>query len=389
MKIGIFTETFLPQVNGVVTSVRNTARMLAKRNRVAIFTAGTGLRSKGYEEMEGYGVHRSRGFVFAPYPEFKIFLPSPNMWKAMILENPDVVHVRSSVVLCLIAKKFARRFKRPIIGTFDTPISDYIHYIPLLGRRGPSKSFLSLLAKRYTVWFYNHCDLVTAPSETTKKELRKWGVRKPIEVVSNGVDVKRFSPANRNKKFRRSFCPAGRPLVLHVGRMTKEKSVSELVKAAELLKKKNRKFMMVIIGRGPALGGLKRMVARKSLSDVVVFPGFIGDGDLPKYYANADVFVTASRVETQGIVLLEALASGIPVIGADAGATPELVVKGRNGLLYGPGKPEELAACLENLFNDSSTRRKMGKAGREMVLGHSVENVALKTERIYKRLLHG
>ncbi len=386
MRIGIFTETFLPQINGVVTSVCNTSKLLSRKHEISVFTVGNRLRERFYERFNGYDVYRFRSIVFAPYPEYRMFVPSPGIWKLMIKKNLDVIHARSTVSLGLVAKKLARRFGRPIIGTFDTPISDYVFYLPLIGRLNPARQFMSDLARKYTIWFYNHCDLVTAPSAITKKQLIAMGVKKPIEVLSNGVDVSLYSPEKRNENFRCRLCPDGEPLIIHVGRITREKNVLILLKAAKILAEEGEKFRLMVAGRGPALDELKVYSRENGLEDVVLFAGFVPDQELPKYYASSDFFVTASPVETQGIVILEAMASGLPVIGADAGAIPELV-KRENGFLFNAENPKMLAEKIRILLRDSHLRKKMGRNSISMVMKHSIKNVAEKLERLYQDMI--
>lgn len=381
MRIGIFSETFLPQVNGVVTSICNTARVLSKRHEIKIFTVG-----KGPKKFSGCEVVRFKGATFRPYPEYKFYVPRVGDLGSLMKEDLDVVHVRSSVVFWLLARKFAKAKKIPLIGTFDTPVSDYTHYLPVLGRFGMSRKLLGGGARKYSVWYYNQCDLVTVPSEYTKRQLMSWGCKRKVYVVSNGVDIERFNPEQRCEELRKKLCPRGEALILHVGRVTKEKRVSVLINAAERLSRDLR-FKLFIVGDGPAKKDLEALVKRKGLEDFVVFAGRVSERELPVYYASADLFVTASTVETQGIVLLEAMASGLPVIGAKAGAIPDLVKEGENGFLFWPGNVNILAKKIEVVLDGKGMKKSMGAKSRKMVTEHSIENVAKTMEGIYRGML--
>jgi glycosyltransferase involved in cell wall biosynthesis len=384
----MFSETFLPQVNGVVTSICTMGNALAGRgHEIKVFTSGGGLRRTAHERVGRFDVYRLGGFNFRPYPGYKVPLPTSGKW-VFLLKNAgdlDVLHTRGPVAMGLLAKRLSQKLRIPIVGTFDTPLSQYVkHYIPLAGRVKPSRYLLSKLADRYSIWFYNRCSAVVAPSGVTAGWLRRMGCRKEIRVISNGVDIKKYSTRNRSAAVRNRFCPGDEFFILHVGRIAKEKNVDVLLRAACSLKKSGARFRLVVAGEGPAKSGLAGLAKRLGLDDCVVFAGFVGEDELPKYYASADAFVTASTVETEGIVLLEAMASGLPVVGANAGAIPELVKHGENGLLFGPGGHETLSTLLETAMNDAKLRRGMGRSSRELAEGYSIEKSAEKTEKLYK-----
>lgn len=385
MRIGIFTESFLPQVNGVVTAICNSSIELSKRHEVTIFTVG-----KGPSSAVGCPVHRFNGMRLPTYRDYRFFVPSHDLWSRLARFKLDIAHVRSSVGFGLVALRLARKRRIPLVGTFDTPISDYVHYVPVLGRLRPVNGALSKAALKYMAWFYNRCDVVIAPSRTAAGWLNEAGCKARVEILSNGVDTRKFSPKNRDKKFRR--LEAGQDgrlnglLLFHVGRMSKEKRVNVLLKAAKRMKHDGVKFMLVIGGRGPALDRLKRMAKSLGIEDCVKFAGFIPDAELPKYYASADAFVTASPVESEGIVLLEAMASGLPVIGAAAGAVPEIVEDGINGLLFSPGDAEGLARKAASM-SSAAARKRLSSGALGSSRKYSIEKTAQGLERIYRRAI--
>jgi len=386
VRIGIFTESFLPQVNGVVTAICNSSSELSKRHEVAIFTVG-----KGPSNAVGCPVHRFNGMRLPTYRDYRFFVPSHDLWSRLARFKLDIAHVRSSVVFGLVALRLARKRRIPLVGTFDTPISDYVHYVPVLGRLRPVNGMLSKAALKYMAWFYNRCDVVIAPSRAAAGWLSKAGCKARVEILSNGVDTRKFSPENCDKRLRRRL-EAGLDrrlnglMLFHVGRMSKEKRVDVLLKAAKRMKHDGVDFMLVIGGRGPALGQLKRMAKSLGIEDCVKFAGFIPDAELPKYYASADAFVTASPVETEGIVLLEAMASGLPVIGAAAGAVPEIVEDGVNGLLFSPGDAEGLARKAASM-SSAAARKRLSSGALSSSRRYSIEKTAQGLERIYRRAI--
>jgi len=380
MRVGIFTESFLPQVNGVVTAVCASARVLSRKHEVKIFTVGS-----GPDLAAGCSVHRFRGMKLPTYNDYRFFVPSRNVWKKLSGVRLDVVHVRSSVGFGLVALRFARNRGIPIVGTLDTPISDYVHYVPLLGKIKPARKMLSSTALKYMVWFYNHCNAVIVPSKATGEWLKEIGCKSDIMVLSNGVDTGLFSPKKRSAALRKRFCSDSVPMLLHVGRMTKEKSVSVLIKAANAMKEDGIEFVLIIAGKGPELDRLKRMAKLLGVDDCVRFVGFVPDMDLQKYYASADVFITASPVETEGIVVLEAMASGLPVIGAGAGAIPEIVEDGVNGLVFNPNDHMGLLKAISKIM-DKGQRRRMAANALRVSKTYSIERTAKELERIYINL---
>jgi len=380
MRIGMFTESFLPQVNGVVTAVCASARALSGKHEVKIFTVGS-----GPDRAAGCSVHRFSGMKLPTYKDYVFFVPSRKVWKSLSGIRLDVVHVRSSVGFGLVALRFARKRGIPIVGTLDTPISDYVHYVPLLGKIRPARRMLSSAALKYMVWFYNRCNAVIVPSKATGEWLKEIGCKSDIVVLSNGVDTGLFSPKRRSAAFRKRFCPESVPMLLHVGRMTKEKSVSVLIKAANAMKEDGIEFVLVIAGRGPELEKLKRMSKLLGVYDCVFFVGFVPDRDLQKYYASADAFITASPVETEGIVMLEAMASGLPVIGARAGAIPEIVEDGVNGLVFKPNDHTDLVKAISKIM-DNRQRKRMAANALKASKKYSIERTARELERIYKHL---
>ncbi len=383
MNIGIFTETFLPQVNGVVVSQCNINKALLKRgHEINVFTTG-----KGDEKMDGYSVYRFKARPFKPYPEYMFMLPDHYAWNVMKSKSLDIIHSRTPAPLGVVAKRLAQRIEKPIVGTFDTPITDYVHYIPLFGSLWPTKYFIEGAARKWMEKYYGWCDAVTAPSETTKQKMLKWGFKDNIQVVSNGIDTEKYNPKKTNPDLKKKICPNGEKLILYVGRVTKEKRVYELLKITKILEKKI-KFKLLILGDGPDLINLRSIVRQLGLQDKIIMPGgYMPQEKLPEYYASADIFLTASTVETQGIVLLESLASGLPVVGANAEAIPEAIKDGKNGFLFDPEKPEKAADLAENLLKDENLRKKLSKNCPGSVKEHSIESVAVKLEWIYKKLM--
>ena len=373
MKIGIFTETFLPQINGVVTSICNNSKFLVKKKHVIdVFSVG----KESHKRIDGYNAHFFKGVTFRPYPDYKIFLPKPATMRFLKKQDLDIIHSHGPFTMGIAAYRLSRKRNIPLIGTYHTPVQDYIQYLPLVGRSRLTKSTIHKSVKKYVVWYFNRCKLVTAPSKIIAKELVNMGCKRPVTDLSNGVDMNKFRPKKSNLK--RGLCKKNESLLLYVGRVAAEKNVEELIKLAELLKE-GLEFKLLIVGKGPKESMIKNEVKRKGLDNIILFGG-CSEKQLLDFYSSADLFISPSTVETQGIVFLEALSSGCPVVAANAGATPELIKNRKNGLLFKPHSIEDFAEKVEKALKINKNLR---KNTRKSIEPHSIESVGKELERIY------
>ncbi len=225
---------------------------------------------------------------------------------------------------------------------------------------------------------YNRADLVITPSVTLKHALEEQGVTAPLEYLSNGVDTTLVTPKT-------SYAPTGK--LLHAGRLGHEKNVDVVLQAFALLLERQPGLTLDIVGDGPAREHLERVATRLGIAERVRMRGFMDRTALGRIYREYDAFVTASTIETQGIVLLEAMIAGLPIAAVRALAIPELVEDGRTGLLVDPGDALALAAVMDRLVADGALRSAMGAAGREDVRQHALPSVVSRLEDLYRRVL--
>jgi glycosyltransferase involved in cell wall biosynthesis len=272
----------------------------------------------------------------------------------------------------------ARRLSIPVVYTN--------HYLPANAR--PSTEARSAMFDRafyaYLVAFANRCTLTTAPTSTALDLLRQRGLRVPSTVISNGVDLRRFSPGPAADRTRRRYRPdRGAPLILAVGRLSPEKRLDVLLEAVSRL---GEGVDVAIAGVGPEGPSLHALAGRLDLGRRVRFLGFVPDGDLPDLYRLADIFAIPSAAELQSLTTLEAMASGLPVVAADAYALPELVAHGRSGFLSRLGSAGDLAAHLDKLITDRSLRSSMGAQSVVGVRPHDLQVVVDRWESCYRAL---
>jgi glycosyltransferase involved in cell wall biosynthesis len=415
LRVLIVTDQYEPMVGGVPTVTRNLATGLAGRSHavevVAPSTTRRGRRPGGAagpavgHQAAGQPAVDLRGSVPWPWYEGQRLgvLRPARAGELISAFAPDVVHLHSPLTLGAVARTAARRRRVPVVYTN--------HYLPLnvwpasarAGQAaGPASRARDAAFYAYVTGFANRCDLVTAPTATALRLLRDHGLRAPSQVVSNGVELDRFSPGPGERGVAEALrsrygLPAGRPLVLSVGRLSPEKRADVLIAAVARLAAaddtgahgsaaEDKVPVLVLAGAGPDEGRLRSLARHYGVADRVRFPGFVADDDLPRLYRLADVFAIASQAELQSLVTMAAMASGLPVVAVDAGALAELVHSGENGFLARPGDAGEIAVSLGLLCRDADLRARMSKASLRIIAGHDGHRLLTRWESIYRAL---
>ena len=382
MRIMIVTDQYPPMVGGVPTVTQGLAVDFAKRgNQVWVIAPSYGQRDVHRIE-HNVRVHRFSSFAWPTYGELRIpFLPILPFRRILKKVDPDIIHIHSPVVLGNIAQIVAGSLRKPVIVTN--------HYLPINMSRSLSadpffgKTFMTV-SYSYLVYFCNRCEYVTAPTITALNLLYEHGLRVPAQAISNGVDLKRFSPGERDKRLRQRFkLPDDRPLILSVNRLSQEKRIDVLIDAAA---KMTRDAHIAIASTGAAEAELRAQVEQLDLKDKVTFLGFIHDNDLAPLYRLADVFAIPSEAELQSMTTMEAMACGLPVVAADAYALPELVHHEVNGFLFQQGNSDEMAQYLDRMVEDAALRKQMGANSLEIIAKHDRTMVLDQWEALYHRL---
>jgi glycosyltransferase involved in cell wall biosynthesis len=239
--------------------------------------------------------------------------------------------------------------------------------------------------RRYLIWFLQQASAICTPTETAARLLRGMPVRRPVEVISNGIDTLRFTPTADPRAARAMLGLPEKPIVLYTGRLDDEKDMPTWIRAAAMALKEVDAHL-VIGGQGTARPALERLARDLGIEQHVTFPGYYPVAQLPRLYQSASVYCITSAVELQSISTLEALASGLPVVAAQARALPELVEDGVNGYLARPGDPQAFAAALVRLVRAPELGQCMGAAGRRRAEEHSLGVVARRHEQLLLRV---
>ncbi len=356
LRIYFYTDTFLPAVDGVVTSMLSFKRELERRgHEVYIVTPGNS------ETKKLAAVHDHiilvPGLKFKRYPQYRFALLPFIAAMKNDLNNADIIHLQTPFFMGIYGLLLSKMSRIPAVGSFHTlftspnVIKEYASTSKLANR------VFTRYAWPYARFFYNKCTSVIAPSESVEGLLKRQQIYN-VSMVPNGIDTERFNPKVKGRSVRTRLLGKSRDkLVLYVGRLSAEKNVQTLIRAAHILRGKPIRF--VVVGSGPAMRKYVHMAARYRLGDRIKFVGFVPDKELPKYYAAADLFCMPSTFETQGIVALEAMACGKPVVGADYMALKDLIKNGRNGEKFRPRDSKDCARKIEKVINNMSSYKMM------------------------------
>lgn len=377
MNIAFYTDTFLPAVDGVVTSIRNFSTELQKRgHNVYIFAPASGTNTA----TDSANVFYVRGITFKNYPQYSLGL-SPFVGSLKMRElDIDIVHAQTPFTMGMAGMINAKLNKLPLVGSFHTMFTDSSVIKTYAGSNKFMKNIANKYSWAYAKFFYSKCNTIIVPSAVVERILNEKGINNTT-IVDGSVDLKRFNRKVNGRQVRERLIGKNHKLVLYVGRTSKEKRLSVMIKAAARLK--DRKITFVVAGTGPALDYYKSMVNRYNLNDTFKFTGFIDDKDLPKYYAACDAFCIPSTFETQGVVSLEAMACGKPVIGADYMALGEVIRNGKNGEKFIPGDSTDCAKKIEKVINNvSQYKETVGTAEK-----YSIERITDKLLKVYKELV--
>lgn len=347
MRIGLFTDTYTPDINGVVSSIVTLEQELIKQgHEVFVITnhkalhaqrEGNVLRLPGMEIKWLYGYILSTPFHFSAREQIKEM-------------NLDIIHAHTEFGVGIFARIISKQLDIPLVSTYHTMYEDYTHYINFLDLEEidkVSKKVVSSVSKLYG----ETCQHVIAPSEKTKETLLRYEVKTPISIIPTGLNLEMFK--NENIKTEDVFhimetygLSEEDNIVMFVGRIAKEKSIDIVIDGFRYVKNPHTKLM--IVGGGPELKELKEQVIKNHLEDKVIFTDKKKREEIPAFYKCADAFVSASLTETQGMTYIEALASSLPVFARPDDVLEELIDEGKTGFYF--NNSEEFAEKLDSYF---------------------------------------
>jgi glycosyltransferase involved in cell wall biosynthesis len=356
VRIGLFTNNYLPFCGGVTVSVETLRRGLEGRGHEVWIYAP---RFPGTREDDP-SVVRFPSIPAATYPEFALAVPwSPRIGRQVRDLDLDVFHAHHPFLLGPAARRLARRVDRPLVFTYHTRYEKYAHYVPL------TRPLVEAAALHLSTRFAARADAVIAPSVLIRDQLGARGVTAPIAVVPTGVDLGRFRPSERIAARHALGLAGGGPLVLYVGRLDREKSVDRVLLAFDRVAGTLGGARLWVVGQGKEAEPLRQRAAGLGAGDRVHFAGVRAHESLATWYQAADLFLFASETETQGLVLAEAAACGLPAVAVSAPGCDEVVRDGETGILT-KSDPAALAEAAIGLLLDGDRRRAMGARARHI-----------------------
>lgn len=382
MRIALFTDTFPPEVNGVAHSVARSAEALATRGHdVSVFTVSKSTRKELRKVSGGrYAVETISSMGIPIYLGVRTTIPIGLALRKVSRFKPDIIHSHTPFSVGWEAVWAARFLKVPIVGTHHTFFDHYLKHVHL------DYSLARRLSWKLTVGYYNRCHLVISPTKSLAEALTENGLVRPCEIVPNIVDTERYRPA-QDAPSARSRLGFSSKVVIHVGRLSYEKSVDQVLRAFALVLKEISDAMLVVAGDGPSKKELETLTHKLGLAQKVRFTGFIHGQDLVEHLQSSDVFVTASKSENMPLAVLEAMATGLPIIAIRSLGLTEIVEEGKNGYLVTQDDVETIARRTIELLGDDNARRALGERSRTLSETYSESSVAERLEDVYVRLL--
>ncbi|OGF53024.1 MAG: hypothetical protein A2Z21_08420 [Candidatus Fraserbacteria bacterium RBG_16_55_9] len=377
MTIGFFTDTYVPQINGVATLLPLLDRLLTQQGH-RVYTFAPSYHGHRWSR-EGERVFRFPALKFLYHKESRVTIPyHREAWRAF--QELDVIHSHTPFSLGILAIRISRRQKVPHVHTYHTLFTEYLHYLPKYLRPTPT------MVGRISSAFCNRCDAVTAPSNPMKEELVSYGITVPIHTLPFGMDLERFTGPPQVDVRKEWQIQEGERLLLCAGRLSREKNVSFLLQAFPRALRRLPGLKLIIVGDGPARGELEREARELGIAAQVIFTGYLPWVTLIDYYKSADLFVYASKTEAQGIVFVEALASGLPVVAVGEMGALEAIDHGVNGLLVKDNKDEFVEAVV-GLLGDEARMVEMRRAALQRAEKTSIQHSIETLHGIYHQML--
>ena len=383
MNIGIFTDTYLPETNGVAVSTKVLKDELNKLGHNAyIITTNNPKR----EDAES-GVFYLPSMPLFFLPSRRVGAPYSNRVRRVIKKlNLEIIHTHTEFSIGLFGKINALGDKIPVVHTCHTIYKDYGHYLKI----ARFKRLTGGVAKSLTKTYCSRCKALIVPTKKSYDLLNEYGIENDIHIIPTGIDLSGFSDKNTSAeeitKLKRSYeIEDSEKVLLNIGRVAKEKSIDTIIKAFPGILKIMPGIKLVIVGDGPALKDLISLCAELGISKNVVFTGEVSWKKIAAYYRLGDIFVSASKSESQGLTYLEAMASGLPVVAIRDGCLDGIVEDGESGFIF--DDVNELPGLIKGILDDEDMRLRVGRGALLAAQRFSQENYAKSVLEVYKSVI--
>lgn len=380
MRILMISDVYFPRINGVSTSIQTFRRELHRQGvEITLIAPDYGQADSGDADILRVPARR-----LPLDPEDRFMSPNHirSLWPRLRRRGFDLVHIQTPFVAHHAGVRIARALELPCIESYHTFFEEYLyHYVPFA-----PKQAMRYLARRLSRVQCNAVQALVVPSSAMEETLRGYGVRVPTTIIPTGIELQHFERADGRRFRRRHGIPEHRPTLVHVGRVAFEKNIGFLLKVVAELRRSVPEVLLVIAGEGPARRALQREAATLGLEQHTLFVGYQSrNGELQDCYAAGDAFVFASRTETQGLVLLEAMALGVPVVSTAHMGTRDVLQPGC-GALLADDNVQHFATQVRRLLHDGELRRRLGDVGRAYARHWTAEALAGRKAALYREV---
>src|SRR3972149_11872687 len=380
MKSGIFSECFEPTINGVVISIKTFRSELTKMGH-EVFVIAPATKDKNYHN-DDEKIIRVPSISLPGKNYYPLGIPYfSHLSKKLAPLNLDIIHVQHLFGMGRAGRKVARNLNLPLVYTYHTLLTEYAHYVPFF--KGITKKVLIKLSRD----FANSADLVITPTSQIRDLLRSYGVKSRIEPVPTGIFLENYQKLSSDELKKEFKINPDEKVLLNVGRLAPEKNLSFLLQAFKKIHSEFPKCHLLIVGGGEEEKRYQLEVENLGLKENVTMTGYLEHEKTNHIFAEADIFVMPSLTETQGIVVAEAFAGGIPCVAVNKFGPSEIVQDGKSGYLTTPGDVDKFAQKTLKLLKDDQLREQMSKNAIIRAQDFSATKTAQKLATLYQELI--
>lgn len=360
MRVAIFTDTFTPQVNGVAKTLERLTKYFQKENiAYSVFAP-----QHTAEDNFVTNVNKMRSIPLTIlYPECRFAFPTPRIKRELLAFKPDIIHIATPFNMGLCGLYYAKKLNIPVVGSYHTDFDAYLRYYKI--------EFLSNMLWNYLKWFHSHMQKNFVPSPETLHQLKKKGFQQ-LYIWGRGADCTLFHPTYNKDLFRKKYNITAEYILSYIGRLAPEKDIDTLQTLIQTTNKERDDIHWLIAGDGPLAKGLHENVQKTN----VTFTGYLQGKDLAEVYASSDLMVFPSTTETFGNVVLESLACGTPVIGANSGGVKNIITDGKTGVLCEPKNEDSFLSSIYELLNNEEMRKQISLDARSYATTQSWDEIS-------------
>ncbi|MES5891969.1 glycosyltransferase [Bacillus cereus group sp. RP43] len=360
MRVAIFTDTFTPQVNGVAKTLERLTKYFQKENiAYSVFAP-----QHTAEENFVSNVNKMRSIPLTIlYPECRFAFPTPRIRRELLAFKPDIIHIATPFNMGLCGLYYAKKLNIPVVGSYHTDFDAYLRYYKI--------EFLSNMLWNYLKWFHSHMQKNFVPSPETLHQLKNKGFQ-ALYIWGRGVDCTLFHPTYNKDLFRKKYNITAEYILSYVGRLAPEKDIDTLQTLIQTTNKERDDIHWLIAGDGPLAKGLHENVPKTN----VTFTGYLQGEYLAEAYASSDLMVFPSTTETFGNVVLESLACGTPVIGANSGGVKNIITDEKTGFLCEPKNEDSFLSSIYELLNNEEMRKQMSQDAHSYAATQSWDEIS-------------